>query len=292
MKIFIYTISCVTILFLPTAVSAATVSIRATPINIGVSDVVRVDVILNSAVPANAFSGTLSYSKTLLEPVAVSDGNSIISMWITRPAISTSSAPMTFAGITPGGFSGTDGMLFSVLFRAKAVGSTKVSLGEIEVLRNDGVGGNEPTTTKPITISIGLKSSGGYVEPSDTTQPESFSAVIGTDTQLFGGKNYLVFTAVDKGSGIDNYVVSESRIPSFMLPLFSLSWRVTASPYVVANQDLTSTIYIKAVDRSGNERLSVFPPQHLFTVYEKVVLIAILILFVLLSQRQWGRRFE
>ena len=275
-------------LLVPAAASAATISFRATPAHVGVGDTVRVEVLLSSAIATNAFSGTLSYSKTL-EPVAVSDGNSIISLWITHPAVSPAGAPITFAGITPGGFSGDGGILFSVLFKVTAAGAAEVSLGnDVEVLRNDGAGGKEPVTLQPLTLSVAPQSSGGYAEPADRTPPESFTVSLGTDPGLFAGRDYLVFMAVDKSSGIDHYAVAESRVPSFLLPLLPLSWRVVTSPYVLADQNLTSTVYVKAVDRAGNERLAVFPLQHLFTVYEKAALLGILIGVALLWQR--GRR--
>jgi hypothetical protein len=282
-------------LLLPTSVSAATISLRSMPTSVGVGDVIRVSVLLDSTVPTNAFSGTLLYSGTTLQPIAISDGSSIISLWIAHPSVPAAGAPITFAGITPGGFSGNDGMLFSVLFRAKATGTANISLGDIEVLRNDGVGGNEPTTAKLLAFSIGPKSSGGYTEPVDHTPPEIFTAYLGNDPQLFDGRDYLVFMAVDKSSGVDHYAVAESRVPSFLFPFFPLSWHTTAtSSYVLTDQHLTSTVYIKAVDRAGNERLSIYPLRYLFTVYEMVVLLVILIGVVLLWQknRKWGRRFR
>src|SRR3989344_8072522 len=128
------------LLLSPIMVSAATMSFQALPTIIGAGDTVRVTVSLDSTIATNAFSGTLLYSETTLEPIAISDGNSLINMWITRPMVTSAGMPITFAGITPGGFSGSDGTLFSVLFRVKAAGTATVSLKDIEVLRNDGVG--------------------------------------------------------------------------------------------------------------------------------------------------------
>ncbi len=278
-------------LLLPTTASAATISLRSIPASVGVGDVVRVSILLDSAIPTNAFSGTLLYSAATLEPIAISDGNSIISLWITHPTVPASGVPITFAGITPGGFSGNSGMLFSVLFRVQSAGTANVSVGSVEVLRNDGVGGNELTTMKPLVLSIGSKPSGGYAEPADTTPPESFTAYLGSDPQLFGGRNYLVFTAVDKGSGVDHYTVAESRLPSFLLSLFPPVWEPATSPYVLSNQDLTSTVYIKAVDRAGNEQGTVLPRAHLFTAYETILLV-ILLGAVLLWYIRWGRRLK
>lgn len=272
----------------PAATFAATISLRATPPSIGVGDIVRIDVLLESAIPTNVFSGTVVYSAPL-EPIAVSDGNSIVSAWITHPTVSGTDAPISFAGITPGGFSGGEGEIFSILFQAKAAGTADVFLRNIEVLRNDGVGEKEPVTIEPLTLSIRSTPSGGYVEVPDNIPPEPFTAYQGSDPQLFDGRSYLVFTTTDKGSGIDHYAVAESRLPSFLLPLFPLSWNIGAmSPYVLKDQQLTSTVYVKAVDRAGNERLALYPPHRLFTAYEAVFLV-ILVGVALLVQRGWGR---
>ena len=279
-------------LLLPTSVSAATVLLQATPTEVGVGDTMRITVLLTSPITTNAFSGTLVYPAATMEPLAVNDCSSIISIWITRPAVVNAETPIAFAGITPGGFSGTNGILFSALFRTKAVGVAKISLENIEVLRNDGIGGSEPTTSQSLTFSVGSISSGGYAEPIDENPPEPFTAHIGFDSQLFDGQSYLVFSTADKISGIDYYAVAESRIPSFLFSLFPLSWNKTESPYILSDQNRTNTVYIKAVDRAGNERLSVYPPRYLLTGYEETMLLAILIGVVLLWQRRWRRRFK
>lgn len=283
------------LVLLPVAASAATVSLKATPERVGAGDTVRVDIILDSATPVNAFSGAVSYSRAMLEPVAVSDGNSLINLWITHPDIPVAAGePIVFAGITPGGFSGNSGILFSVLFKATVAGAGHVSIEDIEILRNDGVGGEEPVTLRTMALPIAQESLGGYAEPTDAIPPESFTVSLGNDAELFDGRNYIVFISADKDSGVDRYAVAESRMPSFLFRLFPLSWHAATSPYALADQNLTSTVYVKATDRAGNESISVFPQQHLFTPYENVALLVILIVVVLLwhirQKRGRGRR--
>ena len=147
---------------------------------------------------------------------------------------------------------------------------------------------------KPLTLSVGLSPSGGYAEPPDAIPPGVFTVHLGSDSQIFNGRNYLIFMASDKGSGIDHYEVAESRFPPFLSALAPLAWKTASSPYLIADQTLVSTVYIKAVDRAGNERLSIYPPQHLFTTYEKSVILVILSIVVLLFmfRRRWGRRFR
>ena len=278
--------------FAPFMASAAEISLEAVPERVGGGDMVRVSVILDSIIPVNAFAGMLSYDAAMLEPIATSDGNSVISIWIARPAVPEGGTSIPFSGITPGGFSGNRGMLFSVLFRAKAAGSASVFLGDVEVLRNDGAGGEEPVRAHALTLSLEKQSRGGYAEPDDQAAPEPFFVYLGDDPELFGGRRYIVFTAVDKLSGIDHYAIAETRLPSFLLRLLPPSWEIVSEgPYALSDQRLVSAVHIKAVDRAGNERLTVFPPSRLFTGYEKLAFLAILLTVVFLSQKKWGRRF-
>jgi len=282
----------VSILFfsLPITVSAASISFEVSPKQVGVGDVVRVDVLLESAIPTNAFSGTVFFKNSSLEPIATHDGNSLVSMWVTRPVIDKENSSIQFAGITPGGFSGNKGMLFSILLRATKAGTASISLKEAQVLRNDGSGGEEYVLMKPLTLSIDSKSLGGYTEVSDTTPPEPFSLYLGTDSQLFDGQKYVVFTAVDKMSGVDHYAVVESRFPRFLFQLFKPVWHTASSPYTLSDQRLVSSIYVKAVDRAGNEQVSIYPPSSLLTAYESRVALGILVAVAFLLQKRMWRK--
>lgn len=289
--IFRYFILVVLFTFVPASASAARISLEAEPASVGVGDVVKITVLLESAVPVNAFSGTVSYPNAALEPIDVIDGNSLVNVWVTRPNVTNANGLVPYAGITPGGFSGTGGTLFSLLFRAKRAGEARVFLEEVEVLRNDGAGGNEPTRISSLTFSISPTPVGGYIESPDKTPPEPFTIYEGTDPSLFEGHPYIVFAAVDKGSGVDRYEVVETRTPSWLHRFFPPSWTEAASPYELRNANPTQSVYVKAVDRAGNERLATFPPWRLFTGYE-LLLLVILGVIALLSYRGWGRRFS
>lgn len=246
----------------PAVSSAATLILSANPVAIGKGDTVEVTLTVDSDASVNTFSSTLLYPTDILVPIAINDGSSIVSVWLTRPSV-TDGVPFTFAGFTPGGFSGRNGKLFSIVFKAMSAGSVKISLTDVAVLRNDGVGTKEVTVAQPLSLVIAQKATGGFTEPADTFPPEPFSVYLGEDTQLFNGEKYLVFTTVDKGSGMDFYEVAEKRFP-----FIPLAWQKTDSPYRMSNQYLTSDVYLKAVDRVGNERVIVFHRQHMLRSYE------------------------
>lgn len=251
---------------LPTFAFAATLTLAPTPSSVGVGDVVLVTLSVTSADSVNAFSGTLNYSKNLV-PVSVSDGNSIVSLWITPPTASRTG--VSFAGAVPGGYAGT-GKLFSVIFRATSAGNADISVSDPQVLLNDGNGTAASVSTSPLNLSIASVSVGGYVAQTDTTPPEAFTPLleVGPD-----GKYYLDFSTVDKQSGVNQYEVAEHRPISPFAPAFALA----TSPYLLRDQNLTSDIEVRAVDASGNIRPETYPHTHLLAPYEEALLIVIVV---------------
>jgi len=80
----------------------------------------------------------------------------------------------------------------------------------------------------------------------DTTKPEEFKPEIAE----IEGKKYLVFSTIDKTSGVDYYEVLETRNKK------QETWKIAKSPYILSDQGLESKISVKAVDKAGNERIS------------------------------------
>jgi len=58
------------------------------------------------------------------------------------------------------------------------------------------------------------------------------------------GKYFLVFSTQDKGSGVDHYEVREGRFGGFS---------EVSSPYILKYQSLDKKIFVKAIDKFGNE---------------------------------------
>jgi len=68
----------------------------------------------------NAAEGTLVYNPAELSVVSLSKSSSIFTLWTTEPTFSNSTGNISFGGGMPSNFTGTNGTIFSITFKAKA----------------------------------------------------------------------------------------------------------------------------------------------------------------------------
>jgi hypothetical protein len=210
----------------------------------------------------NAFEGKISFPVEFLEEKEIRDGNSLVNFWVEKPSSvpdgrGGKSGVITFSGITPGGFSGEKGLLFSIVFRTKHSGNVSIQMDGLRFLKNDGVGTETKASSLPFSLFISgeTATSSAIIEPiQDNEPPENFTPIISSDPNIFEGKYFLVFATQDKGSGIDQYFVSEDN---------GVSFSPAHSPYLLQNQSLDTKIIVKAVDKNGNEKVVEVPAKHL-----------------------------
>lgn len=237
----------------------------------------------------NAVEGKILFPNDLLELKEIRDGNSIVNFWIEKPHISPLGA-IVFSGITPGGFSGQKGLLLSVLFRAKASGEGTIRIDEVQVLKNDGEG--TPASLKIFPFQFSASEGYPAIQPivkpmRDTGPPEAFRPEIAQNSDMFNGQWFLVFATQDKGSGIDRYEVCEGSKRKCV---------IAESPYVLQNQMLDQKVFVKVIDKSGNEQIEVFyPPYWHPPWYENywilgILIIAAIILAYLILEVLWRKR--
>ncbi len=245
----------------------------------------------------NAIEGKVIFPQDLLEIKKINDGNSIINFWIdpVRNCVSNGVEKpneICFSGITPGGYNDSQGLIFSITFLAKKGGNSAIEFSGVKVLRNDGKGTEASLTISNFQFSISNPPAGEPIpqittpKTEDRNPPEEFTPQIAADLAIFEGKWFLVFATQDKGSGIDHYEVCEGKRQC-----------VTAeSPYLLQNQDLDEETIVKAVDKSGNERIATIPAQKPRAWYKDYGIIAILIIVgliiagIILRKFLWRKR--
>jgi hypothetical protein len=277
--------------FLPLPVFGAELYFGTNTKEIGLQQYVEIGVFLNTeGEPINALEGSVSFPSPLLLPIEIRDGSSIISLWIEKPFLERDGA-LRFSGVIPGGYEGSNGYLFSAIFQAQKEGEAIFDIRDATTLLHDGKGTASSLRISPAQLAIGSQLQGPEVlTPYDIDAPESFVPEIAKDANLFDGKWFVVFATHDKASGIDHYKVRELRQGT---PWFFQKWTRAQSPYLLSDQKLKSSIFIKAIDKRGNERIVVIPAQYPVIWYENYGILAILILGILISLFiLWRRKLQ
>ena len=212
----------------------------------------------------NTVEGNLTFPQDVLRAVDFSQGNSLLTLWVSPPLINQAAGAISFTGGIPGGYCGRvigdpgeSNLLGKVIFKAKeveppeGVRTPKVEFSATsQVLLNDGLGTIAGLSAKGAEFTILPKSfdtAQGKNEwqeelMKDKTPPEVFKIEINQDPSIFDGKYFIVFSTTDKQTGLDYYEVKEGES----------SWQRAASPYLLEDQGLRSIIRVRAVDKANN----------------------------------------
>ena len=109
-----------------------------------VGETIKVELRLSSLELVNAFEIILFYPPEKVRPVAFKNKNSLINLWVQKPA-AASAGKIFLTGGKISGFAG-NGILAEITFRAEAPGAVSLILSpDSLVLRHDGYGTPEPT---------------------------------------------------------------------------------------------------------------------------------------------------
>lgn len=253
------------ILLLPTSAHAALLYLDPPRATYGPGDVFVVEVRLdNEEECVNAVSVDLSAPTQSLSFVDVSRGTSILSLWTEEPEIDRLRGTVHFSGGIPGGYCGRiegdpalTNTIATLIMQVPVVAAkggpydASIMLAKNStVLRNDGRGSAVPLSLQNATISIDPKMTSGINEwkgrlDEDTIPPEAFTVSLQSDPGVFDGKYYLIFSTLDKQSGMDYFEVKEgTRI------------RRATSPYPLNDQTPQGPIEVRAYDKAGNVRVA------------------------------------
>ena len=178
------------------------------------------------------------------------------------------------------------------IFSAKASGNATLSIQNATALLHDGKATPAETTSSPLFLEI---TSEGTVTPfpraQDPDPPELFSPQIASDPDIFNGAHFLVFSTTDKGLGIDHFEVQEEPQTHSLKYVFrAVQWKNAESPYILEDQSLQNTIYVKAIDKAGNSRVVSIPPINGVSWYYNLFWIAFIVILII-SGAVTGIRF-
>lgn len=236
----------------------------------------------------NAVSVEVDYPYDMLRASAVSKGESLLTLWPEEPTIDLAKGVVRFNGGIPAGYCGRvqgdpgkTNIIAKIVFTVPgAATGTKSAIGasipvtfgpETQVLLNDGFGTRAPLVAHGAVLTRGALSIGkGDNEwldlvHQDKMPPDLFNISLEHDANTYQGKYFIVFSTVDKQSGVHHYEVTEDDPdhPGFVrgkrnehaVPV------VATSPYVLRDQTLASRVIVRAYDHAGNTEEARLAPK-------------------------------
>lgn len=244
----------------------------------GVNDTIIVDIFLDADdTVINTVEGEIQFTPGTVDVLDIIDGNSSILFWVDKPIFNEDAETILFSGITPGGISGERIFLFSVEIQAKKLTkNTTLSFnsGTVFLHNGEGVGRLVSFIPKNIYISEDPLFSNQSPIPLDREAPEDFTPSITQDENLYDGKYVLIFATQDKSSGIAYYEIKEGYLGRYTL---------AESPYVLKDQKSFKTIFVRAVDEAGNERVAIVHPQEKLFDENFILIFSILVVVIISS---------
>ncbi len=264
-KYYLFLFLIVSALCAPSWVSAASLNLKLDEALLKNEGRAVVSVYLDPAdTSINAIGGELSIISGQASFSDIEDGASIVSAWIERPEIKNNK--IVFAGIIPGGFSGMytpfskerqPGLLMKFAVTAEDEGEVSISLNNPQLFSGNGEAEVAKVEPEALLISFDKRTSSAKVNSqSDTIAPTNLSIDI---MKLGEGADgwFAVFLADDFESGIDHFEMQESEINQTS----EVNWTRVSSPARLQDQSRNSYVFIKAVDRQGNEAIAVAAPK-------------------------------
>lgn len=276
----------------------------------------------------NALNVTLSYPQNVIRAVDVARGESILTLWTEDPEINHDNGTVHFSGGLPGGYCGRiegdpgfTNVVAEIIFQVPGLtigGGDETNAGTIafapdtQVLLNDGFGTQAQLFVTDSTFIIGPPTGDGVsnewfdVIRNDDIRPEAFGIELLRDESVYGGKWFIIFSALDKQSGLDHYEVYETDIDREGYIRGTKKdevsrWKEGKSPYLLEDQTLGSIIRVRAIDKAGNERLAGKIPEeslrtttkepvnkNLFYTGVGVLLLFVIVLFVHFLRKRRG----
>ncbi len=270
------------IVFVPANAKAATVYLESSQSKVSAGDIVIITAKINAD---TAVINTVEGEFAITSPAdgasiqEFSLGGSSFGLWPRTPSLSKDGRLVSFVGGVPGGFNFDGATLFKMVMEMKKEGTVTISPRNMSAYISDGKGTKVPVQLKNLVINVGPRKTGEPVRDEwksvvagDTVAPEDFVVVLGQDKNLFDGKKFAFFSAVDNQSGIAYYEVSENGGKAVR----------SGSTYVLQDQDADVELSVVAFDKAGNKKVSSYPDASTSTgINWLFIIIAVVVIAVL-----------
>ena len=199
---------------------------------------------MSAVQPLNAYEGILAYPSRLLAVDGFQDAGSVVTVWLEHPT--AENGRIRFSGITPGGYAGADGLLFTAMFRAVEEGNGTLSVELPRAYEHSATAEPAKVVSMPARFKVSRAASTTEAIARDTTPPQPFVPQLARSALLHDGKVVLLFFTQDKESAVAYYEICEG--------LFRRACARGQSPYLLQNQKANELISVRAVDMYDNAR--------------------------------------
>ncbi len=281
----VYTAGIMLLFVLPNFISAQTVSIISDQNSYNIGDSFLVMVKLNSlGQSVNTIGGTVIVPADIFTVSNIETGKSFISLWVDKPVYID--GKIHFSGGLPGGYSGSDGVIFTFVVRIKQDINTEISLIDFEAFLNDGKGtavSGLVLNALKLNLNNNSTTTSDYRSDIDNIPPEKFQVVIDRDISIENNKYFVSFFATDKGTGVSRYEVEE--VP-WIISLFGYKkiWPDVKNLQVLEYQNWLSTIHVRAYDAVDNMTEETVVNCSYYIYYILALLIS---MFVIFNLKRW-----
>lgn len=152
----------------------------------------------------NAYAVNITFPSGLIQPVNISKGGSICTLFTQEPSYTSSTAAIS-CGLPAPGYNGSNGILGSITFKAITKGSATISMtGASQVLAHDGQGTNILGTRGNITINI-------TDPPPPPIASPTVTASVGSDGEWVSTKEITLTWNSPSGATGFSYIFTEDQ---------------------------------------------------------------------------------
>jgi len=122
---------------------------------ININQTIQIKILIDSKIPINAASASISFPKDKLKILEIKKDNSIFDLWTEEPTVSKDFGVIRFGGGTfkKGGFSGR-GLLLTIKAKALSEGKVKLKFEKANLLASDGKGTNILNKTNELEYTV------------------------------------------------------------------------------------------------------------------------------------------
>jgi hypothetical protein len=283
--IFKYVLIVIGVVFIPLNISnAAQLSFEVVSQEKGTDSVTVIEVFLDpEGISINAIEGTiglLGKGAEQLSTVVIETGESALNYWPQYPEYSLSEHVIRFTGGTTESFS-EKRALFQMRIFAKQQDELILSWLGGSAYRGDGEGTEEAISSRSLTTVVTKSEPNQISASSIDTKPPQFDEIrVSQDEDVYGGKYFLSFHAVDDVSGVVGYDVVEGGETT----------KVDNGIYLLKDQERNTKTVIIAYDGAGNSTSVKAPTK--YDWLSKVVLSGVGLLLAFAFLYWYKRRYR